>query len=104
MGLLESALAQPRQAFGDQDLYPTLAGKATALGFTLIANHPFVDGNKRVGHAAVEAMLMLNGMKLGADIDDAESEILAVASGERRREEFQRWIEKHVVPLNDPQP
>ena len=61
LGLLESALAQPHQSFGGDDLYPDLPAKATALGFSLIADHPFVDGNKRVGHAAMEAMLLLNG-------------------------------------------
>lgn len=98
LGLLESALGQPRQSFGDEDLYPTLVGKAAALGFSLISNHPFIDGNKRVGHAAVEALLMLNGFELSAGIDDAESEVLAVAAGKRTREQFQAWIEAHVVP------
>jgi len=98
LGLLESALGQPRQSFGGEDLYPTLIGKAAALGFSLINNHPFIDGNKRVGHAAVEALLMLNGFELSAGIDDAEAEILAVAAGERTREQFQVWIEAHVVP------
>jgi death-on-curing protein len=49
LGALEAAVAQPRQSFGGQDLYPSLAAKVAALGFGLIANHAFVDGNKRVG-------------------------------------------------------
>jgi death-on-curing protein len=49
---LESALAQPQMAFGDEELYPTIVEKASALGFSLIQNHPFIDGNKRTGHAA----------------------------------------------------
>jgi len=97
LGLLESALGQPRQSFGGEDLYPTLAAKAAALGFSLINNHPFIDGNKRIGHAAVEALLMLNGFELSASVDAAESEILAVAAGERTREQFQAWIEAHLV-------
>jgi len=100
LGLLESALGQPQQTFGGEDLYPTLAAKATALGFSLIKNHPFVDGNKRVGHAALEAMLMLNGVELSASVDGSESEVLAVASGARTREEFQAWVEGHVIPLD----
>jgi death-on-curing protein len=103
LGLLESALGQPRQTFGGEDLYPTLAAKATALGFSLIKNHPFVDGNKRVGHAALEAMLMLNGMELSASIDDAEHEVLAVAAGERTREEFQSWVEERLVRFDPEQ-
>ena len=99
LGMLESALGQPRQTFGGEDLYPSLTSKAAALGFSLIMNHPFIDGNKRVGHAATEAVLMLNGFELTAEIDDAEAEILAVAAGQRTRDEFQAWIEKHVRPL-----
>ncbi len=57
MGLLESAIAQPRMTFGGQDLYPNLLEKATTLGFSIIINHPFVDGNKRTGHAAMETFL-----------------------------------------------
>ncbi len=99
LGMLESALGQPRQTFGGEDLYPSITSKAAALGFSLIMNHPFIDGNKRVGHAATEVVLMLNGFELAAEIDDAEAEILAVAAGQRTRDEFQAWIEKHVRPF-----
>lgn len=99
LGLLESALAQPRQTFGGQDLYPSLVEKASAAGYSLIKNHPFIDGNKRIGHAVVEAMLMLNGFELSAGVDESETEILAVAAGERSREEFRAWIEANVVRL-----
>lgn len=54
-GGLDSAVHQPQMTFGGDDLYPTLAAKAAALGFSLIKNHPFVDGNKRIGHLAMEA-------------------------------------------------
>jgi death-on-curing protein len=62
-GALESAIAQPEASFGGESLYPTIASKAAALGHSLIQNHPFVDGNKRVGHAAMEVFLLLNGMR-----------------------------------------
>jgi death-on-curing protein len=62
-------------------------------------NHPFVDGNKRIGHAAMDAFLMLNGFEIQASVDDAEAEILAVASGERTRHEFLTWVEQRIVPL-----
>ncbi len=55
-GALESALAQPLMTFGGEELYPTVIEKAAALGFSLIMNHPFVDGNKRVGHAVMETL------------------------------------------------
>ncbi len=54
LGLLNSALAQPRMTFGGTELYSTVVAKAAALGFSLINNHAFVDGNKRTGHAALE--------------------------------------------------
>jgi len=91
LGALESAVAQPRHGFGGDDLYPTLAAKAGALGFSLIKNHPFLDGNKRVGHAAIVAFL-LNGQRLVATVDEAERIILGVASGEISREELVNWI------------
>jgi death-on-curing protein len=99
LGLLESAVAQPQQSFGGEDLHPTLAGKATALGFSLINNHPFVDGNKRIGHASLEAMLMLNGFELEVSVDEAEAEILAVAAGTRTRQQFEEWVVAHLKEL-----
>ncbi|MGH7630585.1 MAG: type II toxin-antitoxin system death-on-curing family toxin [Gemmatimonadales bacterium] len=99
LGALESALAQPRASFGGVDLYPTLAEKAVALGFSLIRNHPFRDGNKRIGHAALEATLMLNGHELRAEVADAEATVLAVAEGSCSREQLLEWVRIHAVPL-----
>ena len=95
-GALESALAQPRAGFGGQDLYPTLADKAAALGFSLINNHPFVDGNKRIGHAAMETFLVLNGHEIDASVDDQEDLIRGVASGGIAREELGEWPQEHL--------
>ena len=58
VGLLESAIAQPRMTFGGEDLYPSLLGKAAALGFSIIMNHPFIDRNKRTGHAETETFIL----------------------------------------------
>lgn len=101
LAALESAVAQPRMTFGGADLYPDLASKAAALGFSLIKNHPFVDGNKRVGHAALETFLMLNRFHLQSDIDDAERIVLAVAAGGCDREEFERWIRDSMHPASN---
>ena len=95
IGLLEASLAQPRQTFGGTDLYPGVVAKAAALGFSLIQNHPFIDGNKRVGHAAMEVSLLLNGVELVATTDESESVILAVASGELDRAGFIAWALAH---------
>ena len=97
LGALESALAQPRATFGEVDLYPTLVEKAAALGFSLIRNHPSVDGNKRIGHAAMEVFLVLNGHQLSATVDDTERVILGVAAGTIGRDEFAEWIRQHLV-------
>ncbi len=100
LGALESALAQPAATFDAHDLYPTLSDKAAALGFSLIQNHPFVDGNKRVGHAALEALLMLNGAELHTSVDEAERTILDVAAGRLDRRGFADWITGHVRPVS----
>lgn len=100
LGALESAIGQPRQSFGGQDLYPSVGAKASALGYSLISNHPFVDGNKRLGHAALETFLVLNGFELDASIDEAEAEILAVAAGQRTRAAFETWVQSHLRSLS----
>ncbi len=100
LGALESALAQPRMTFGNQELYPTVVEKASALGFSLIKNHPFVDGNKRTGHAAMETFLVLNGFEIDASVDEQEQIILQVASGELERDAFTAWLSGHVVRKN----
>ncbi len=96
LGGLDSALAQPHMAFGGQELYPSLGEKAAALGFSLVCNHPFVDGNKRVGHAAMETFLVLNGWELVAGVDEQEQVILRLAAGALRREEFTVWVQSHL--------
>jgi death-on-curing protein len=95
LGALEAAVAQPRMT-----LYTSLAEKTAALGFSLIKNHPFVDGNKRVGHAAMETFLVLNGYELSASVDEAERLILGVAAGTVAREALVAWLREHVMPLS----
>ncbi|HEU4713299.1 MAG TPA: type II toxin-antitoxin system death-on-curing family toxin [Pyrinomonadaceae bacterium] len=100
-GALESAVAQPEASFGGEDLYPELASKAAALGHSMIQNHPFVDGNKRVGHGAIEVFL-LPQHEIDALVDEQEKIIIEVASGKVSRVEFSEWISKHMVVRNDP--
>lgn len=95
---IDSAVAQPRMSFGGSDLYPTPASKAAALSHSLISGHPFIDGNKRVGHAALETILILNGSEISASVDEQERVILAVAAGELSRDDFIAWVESHAVP------
>lgn len=98
LGALESAVAQPRMTFGGEDLYPDLPSKAAALAFSIIQNHPFIDGNKRTGHAALETFLMLNGYELESGVDDAEAIILGVASGKAGRAELEAWLRRVTKP------
>src|SRR5689334_15702127 len=100
-GAVESAIAQPEASFGGNDLYPDLARKAAALGHSLIQNHPFVDGNKRVGHAAMEVFLLLNGHEINASVDDQEKIIIDVASGKISRIELGEWLLQHMVARDD---
>lgn len=96
MASVESAVAQPRATFDERDLYPTLVEKAAALGFFLIQGHPLVDGNKRVGHAAMEIMLVLNGHEIDASTNEQEAAILRVASGQMDREQWTAWLSQHI--------
>ncbi|WP_448572879.1 type II toxin-antitoxin system death-on-curing family toxin [Trichothermofontia sp.] len=97
VGLLESAIAQPRMTFGGEDLYPSLIDKAAALGFSIIMNHPFLDGNKRTGHAAMETFLILNGMEINAPVDEQERVVLAIASGKLGREALVEWLQQNTT-------
>mgnify|MGYP006289590389 CR=1 FL=1 len=95
---MESALAQPLLTFDGNDLYPTLVDKAAALGVALIKNHPFVDGNKRIGHATMETFLVLNGLEIAASVAEQEQVIHAVAAGTLDRAAFTTWLAAHCVP------
>ncbi|WP_414564216.1 MULTISPECIES: type II toxin-antitoxin system death-on-curing family toxin [unclassified Anabaena] len=82
--------------FGGEELYPTLVDKAAAIGFSLVMNHPFIDGNKRISHAAMEVFLVMNGLEIDASIDEQEVIILSLASGQIERELFTQWLKNHV--------
>jgi death-on-curing protein len=97
---LASALAQPRMTFDGKDLYPSVTEKAATLGFSLIQNHPFVDGNKRIGHAAMEVFLIMNGYEIKAHVDVQEKMILKIASGQNDRSSLEKWLKSHIVKVN----
>ena len=80
-GLLESALNAPFATFGGQYLYPSVQAKAAQLGFGLVCNHPFVDGNKRIGMYVMLTFLEVNGIRLDCANDEVVEVGLAVASG-----------------------
>ncbi len=91
-GLLESAALSPYQTFGGQDVYPTLPEKAARLCFSLIQDHPFLDGNKRIGVLAMLTLLELNHCFLSPTDDDLIRLGLGVASGSISAEQVRDWI------------
>ena len=95
LGRAEAAVAQPRMSYGDHELYPTVVEKAAALAYAIIQGHPFVDGNKRAGHAAMAVFLRLNGHDIAAAVDEQETLILGVASGAVSREALATWLRAH---------
>ena len=102
-GLLESALARPRNAWayrkGDLDL----SALAAEYAFGLIKNHPFLDGNKRIGFVAANVFLLLNGLEIEVDEPEAVATILAVADGRLDREDLTSWIRSHAQePPSEP--
>ncbi len=98
-GLLESALGRPQASFAGQDLYPSLAGKAAALMHSLVSNHPFVDGNKRVAVASAELFLLINGYRVEADNVALEELTLASARADIGQEQIRIWFDQHIEAL-----
>ena len=96
---LESSINQPRQTFDQNDLYPNTVSKAAALCFFLVKNHPFIDGNKRIGHAAMETFLILNGYEITADVDEQEQIMLELASGNIPLQNFTAWLNNNTAHI-----
>lgn len=95
-GALESAVARPTMTFGGEDLYADEASKAAALLHSLVMNHAFVDGNKRVGIAAAELFLRLNGYRLAGDDSELEELTMTVARGEIDAEALAIWFRQRI--------
>lgn len=96
-GLLESALNAPFQSFGDTSAYPSLQQKAARLCYGLVQNHPFVDGNKRIGAHVMLVFLALNGVELTYTQRELTDVILQVAAGEKRYEDLLDWLLVHQL-------
>ncbi len=96
---IESAIAAPQAMYFGQEQYPTIAEKAAILCFELVMQHPFIDGNKRVGHGAMVNFLYMNTYIIDADDDEQESIILQVAAGEMDKETFTDWVKSRIKPL-----
>jgi death-on-curing protein len=94
-GLLDSALNAPFQGFGDVDIFPSLQQKGARLGYGLICNHAFVDGNKRIGAHIMLLFLSLNGIELTYTQEELSDMVMDVASSKLRFEDVVEWIIKH---------
>lgn len=95
--LLDSALSSAFQTFGGQELYPSLEEKGARIGFSLIANHAFVDGNKRIGLFVMLVFLEINGLKISATDQDIIEIGLSVANGKTDYEALLNWIKTHTA-------
>lgn len=96
-GLLDSALNAPFQTFEGTDLYPTILEKAARLGYGLIKNHPFVDGNKRIGTHTMLVFLAINHMELEYTDRELIELILDIASGAKNEIQLLSWLQKHII-------
>ena len=95
--LLDSALEGVFQTFAGQELYPTKEEKGARLGYTLISNHAFVDGNKRIGMYVMLTFLEANGVTLEATDEDVTEAGLGVASGAWTYEDMLLWVRGHLI-------
>ena len=95
-GLLDSAINVPFQTFDGVDLFPGVVSKASRLGYGLIKNHPFLDGNKRIGAHAMLVLLDINNISLEYDDDELITVIMGVASGELSDEDLKNWLNNHL--------
>ena len=92
IALLNSALESAFQTFDGQEMYPTKEEKGARIGYALISNHAFVDGNKRIGMYVLLTFLETNGIKIRPTVDDVARVGLAVAAGEMQYEDMLEWI------------
>lgn len=94
-GLLESAVLRPQASAFAQDAYPTLFEKCAVLGYSLIQNHPFLDGNKRTGFAGMHLMLLINGYDLTSTAKEEITMTENVASGKMYESKITQWLKQH---------
>lgn len=95
--LLDSALENPFQSFGGEELYPTIYAKAARLGYGLIKNHCMLDGNKRIGVHAMLVFLAINGIEIDYTQKELYETVLAIADGNLEYEDLLKWILEHQV-------
>ncbi len=95
-GLLESALESCFATFDGQELYPTKIEKAAKLGYSLVSNHAFIDGNKRIGIYVMLTFLEINGIKIFAENQDIVNIGLSLANGTMKYQDLVDWLKIHI--------
>lgn len=95
-GMLESALAAPFQTFDGQELFPSIYQKAARLGYGLVSNHAFIDGNKRIGAHVMLVFLALNGIGLEYEQDELSDLYMKIAEGSSGYPETLLWVIQHI--------
>ena len=95
-GLLDSAILNPFQSFDGKELYPSVLKKGARLGFGLIQNHAFIDGNKRIGAHAMLVFLALNGFAFSYTQKELTEIVLSVAAGEKEHDDLLIWLRSHL--------
>ena len=101
-GLLDSAILSPFQSFDGKELYPSVLKKGALLGFGLIQNHAFIDGNKRIGMYVMLAFLQVNGLPIHPTNDEVARVGLAVAAGKMDYPALLAWVQEQVEYLENP--
>lgn len=95
--LLDAALAAAFSGVADREFYPTKEEKAAKLGFDLISNHAFLDGNKRIGMYVMLTFLEANGIRVEAENEDVAAVGLAIASGNMNYDNLLNWVRGHII-------
>ena len=96
IALLESALARPFATFDNNDLYPNLVEKASAILESIVINHPFLDGNKRTAYTLMRLILLENQMDIQATQEEKYNLVIFASTGKYRFEEIKNWIQSKI--------
>ena len=100
IGLLESAIAQPFQTFGGEELYPSPLDKAAAVAESLIITHPFIDGNKRTGVVVIIVLLKEYGIRMNANSDTLYQLTISISTSEKKFDQIVEWLVLNTTTID----